>query len=85
MARIRHPPHAWVLHAIRRRAKQLIWLSPEPRGSWGLGSSDMPLYAPVCHRAEFVRDLTQLGQFAETLFPGVGGDTHVPHHGAAGR
>ncbi len=81
----RHPPQAWVLHAIRRRAKQLIWLSPEPRGSWGLGSSDMPLYAPVCHRAEFVRDLAQLGQFAETLFPGVGGDTHVPHHGAAGR
>jgi uncharacterized protein with von Willebrand factor type A (vWA) domain len=63
----RNPPHAWVLEEIRRRAKQLIWLSPEPRGSWGLGSSDMPLYEPICHRAEVVRNLKQLGQVTEDL------------------
>jgi uncharacterized protein len=63
----RNPPNVWALEEIRRRAKQLIWLSPEPRGSWGLGSSDMPLYEPVCHRAEVVRNLKQLGRVAEEL------------------
>ncbi len=63
----RNPPNVWALEEIRRRAKQLIWLSPEPRGSWGLGSSDMPLYEPVCHRAEVVRNVKQLGKVAEEL------------------
>jgi uncharacterized protein with von Willebrand factor type A (vWA) domain len=63
----RNPPNVAALEEIRRRAKQLIWLSPEPRGSWGLGSSDMPLYAPVCHRAEVVRNLRQLGEVADAL------------------
>ncbi len=56
------------LEEIRRRAKQLVWLSPDPRGSWGLRSSDMPLYEPVCHRAEVVRNLKQLGQVTDALF-----------------
>lgn len=64
----RNPPNVAALEEIRRRAKHLIWLSPEPRGSWGLGSSDMPLYEPVCHRAEVVRNLTQLGDVADALF-----------------
>ena len=63
----RNPPNVGALEEIRHRAKQLIWLSPEPRGSWGLGSSDMPLYGPVCHRAEVVRNLTQLGEVADAL------------------
>lgn len=64
----RNPPNVGALEEIRRRAKQLVWLSPEPRGSWGLGSSDMPLYAPVCHRTEVVRNLAQLGSVADGLF-----------------
>jgi len=64
----RNPPNVGALEEIRRRAKQLVWLSPEPRGSWGLGSSDMPLYAPVCHRTEVVRNLAQLGTVADGLF-----------------
>lgn len=63
----RNPPNVSALEEIRRRAKELIWWSPEPRGSWGLGSSDMLLYEPVCHRAEVVRNLKQLGQAAEEL------------------
>lgn len=63
----RNPPNAWVLERIRQRARQLIWLNPEPRGSWGLGSSDMPLYEPICHRVEVVRNLKQLGQVTEEL------------------
>lgn len=63
----RNPPNAWALEEIRRRAKRLIWLSPESRGSWGLGSSDMPLYEPICHHAEVVRNLKQLGKVTEDL------------------
>lgn len=60
-----NPPNAWALEEIRRRVKQLIWLSPEPRGSWGLGSSDMKLYEPICHRAEVVRNLKELEHVVE--------------------
>jgi hypothetical protein len=63
-----NPPNVWALEEVRRRAKQIIWLSPEPRGSWTLGSCDMPLYEQACHRTEVVRNLTQLGQVTETLF-----------------
>jgi len=66
----RNPPNVAALEEIRRRSKQLVWLSPEARGSWGLGSSDMPLYEPICHRAEVVRTLEQLAEVSETLFRG---------------
>ena len=66
----RNPPNVRALEEIRRRCRQLVWLSPEPRGSWGLGSSDMPLYTPVCHRTEVVRNLQQLGRVADDLVRG---------------
>ena len=70
----RNPPNVWALEEIRRRCRHLAWLSPEPRGSWGLGSSDMPLYEPVCHRTEVVRNLEQLGKIAgELIRPGAVG------------
>jgi uncharacterized protein with von Willebrand factor type A (vWA) domain len=59
-------PNAWILEEIRRRCKQLIWLTPEQRRMWKLGS-DMPTYAPICHRVEVVRNLDQLGKVAEDL------------------
>lgn len=63
----RNPPNAWILEALRRRCKQVIWLTPESRGSWQLGASDMPTYAPICHKVEVVRNLDQLGRVAENL------------------
>jgi hypothetical protein len=81
----RNPPNVWALEEIRRRAKQLIWLSPEPRGSWGLGSSDMSLYEPVCHRTEVVRNLKQLGQVTDALFRAHGTAVGVPHGSVAAR
>jgi len=63
----RNPPNAWVLEALRRRARQLIWLTPESRGTWQLAGSDMPTYAPICHRVEVVRNLDQLGEVAADL------------------
>lgn len=45
---------------ITRRARETIWLTPEPRYSWGLGSCDLPAYAALCDRVHVVRDLTGL-------------------------
>jgi uncharacterized protein with von Willebrand factor type A (vWA) domain len=63
----RRQPNSWILEELRRRCKQLIWLTPEARHSWVLGGSDMPTYAPICHRVEVVRNLDQLGRVAESL------------------
>jgi uncharacterized protein len=35
---------------ITRRVRETIWLTPEPRYSWRLGSCDLPLYAEFCDR-----------------------------------
>lgn len=49
---------------ITRRARSTIWLTPEPRYSWGLGSCDLPLYAEHCDRVEVVRNLRGLDRVA---------------------
>ena len=43
-----------------RRARETVWLTPEPRYSWGLGRCDLPLYAEHCDRVEVVRGLRGL-------------------------
>jgi uncharacterized protein with von Willebrand factor type A (vWA) domain len=45
---------------ITRRARETIWLTPEPRYSWVLGRCDLPAYAESCDRVRVVRDLTGL-------------------------
>jgi uncharacterized protein with von Willebrand factor type A (vWA) domain len=60
-------PNLEAFAEISRRAKETIWLTPEPRYSWGLGSCDLPLYAEHCQRVRVVRDLTGLTTTAEAL------------------
>jgi uncharacterized protein with von Willebrand factor type A (vWA) domain len=45
---------------LTRRARETIWLTPEPRYSWRLGACDLPGYASYCDRVYVVRDLTGL-------------------------
>ncbi|HEY9265448.1 MAG TPA: VWA domain-containing protein [Mycobacterium sp.] len=45
---------------ITRRARETVWLTPEPRYSWGLGSCDLPVYAEFCDRVRVVADLAGL-------------------------
>jgi uncharacterized protein with von Willebrand factor type A (vWA) domain len=52
---------------ITRRARETIWLTPEPRYSWGLGGCDLPLYAEYCSRVRVVRDLTGLESAAQEM------------------
>jgi len=48
-------PRIGVFEEIARRVRQVIWLTPEPRYSWALGSCDLPLYAEYCDRVQVVR------------------------------
>jgi len=62
-------PNDWVLREIRRKAKQLIWLNPESRLTWGVGDSEMPRYAPHCHVVEECRSLSQLYRVVDLIVP----------------
>ena len=52
---------------IARRAKQLIWLTPERRNVWRLGHCDLPRYAELCDRVDVVRDLDGLDRATEDI------------------
>jgi uncharacterized protein len=55
-----HDASPEVLGRIRARSRALVWLCPEPRGSWATGDSAMPRYAPQCtavHEVSCARDL----------------------------
>ena len=60
-------PNAEALEEIAQHAKQLIWITPEPKWGWSLGSCDMPLYEKICDRVEVVRTVNQLAGVAEEL------------------
>jgi uncharacterized protein with von Willebrand factor type A (vWA) domain len=53
-------PNFGAIAEIARRARELVWLTPEPRYSWSLGSCDLPGYATYCDRVHVVRDLSGL-------------------------
>ncbi len=53
-------PNLAAFQELTRRARETVWLTPEPRFSWGLGSCDLPAYAEFCDRVRVVRDLAGL-------------------------
>jgi len=60
-------PNVEALEEIAQHAKQAIWITPEPKWGWSLGSCDMLLYEKVCDRVEVVRTVDQLAGVAEEL------------------
>ena len=60
-------PRLDVFEEISRRARSTIWLTPEPRYSWSLGSCDLPLYAEFCQRVQVVRNLHGLENVSTQL------------------
>ncbi|MDB4968457.1 MAG: carbon monoxide dehydrogenase protein [Myxococcales bacterium] len=62
-----NPPEAWALSAIKEKARRLLWLNPEPPGSWAFGDSAMRDYEPYCDRVETVANLAQLAKVVDTL------------------
>ena len=62
-----NPPNEGALEEIAYHARDVIWLTPEPKWGWSLGSCDMALYEPHCKRVEVVTSIEQLGRIAEDL------------------
>ena len=60
-------PHEWVLRDVQARAKQVIWLNPESKLTWGFGDSEMDRYLPFCDLVEECRNLNQLYRVIDHL------------------
>jgi uncharacterized protein with von Willebrand factor type A (vWA) domain len=60
-------PNLEAFAEITRCARETIWLTPEPRYSWGLGGCDLPDYAEYYTRVRVVRDLTGLETAAQEM------------------
>ncbi len=60
-------PHDWVLKDVQQRAKQVIWLNPENKMTWGFGDSEMDRYAAYCTLVEECRNLNQLYHVIDRL------------------
>jgi uncharacterized protein with von Willebrand factor type A (vWA) domain len=58
-----HAAQAWTLGEMRKRARRLYWLDPEPRGYWDTGDSIISDYAPYCDGVYECRNLRQLQKF----------------------
>ena len=62
-----HASQAWVLDDLRRRARAVYWLNPEPQSYWNSGDSIVAAYAPHCNAVVECRTLRQLEKFVGTL------------------
>lgn len=64
------PPRADIVAEMARRGREVLWLNPEARGSWGFGDSAMWDYVPVVDEAVEVRNVKQLNNFVNKLVLG---------------
>ena len=55
------------LKMLGRRARRLVWLTPEYPAQWGTGDSDMLLYQPCCDDIFQVRNLAQLTEAIDQM------------------
>ena len=58
-----HAAQAWTLAEIRKRARKLYWLDPEPKGYWDTGDSIISEYGQHCDGVFECRNLRQLQRF----------------------
>ncbi len=62
-----HSTEAWALEELRKRARHLYWLNPEPRSYWDTGDSVVSAYGVHCDGVFECRNLKQLERFVEQL------------------
>ena len=56
-----------ILQEISKRARQVIWLNPEPRTHWRAGDAEMRAYAPYCTMVEECNSLNHLERVVNQL------------------
>jgi uncharacterized protein len=64
-----NPANVWALEDLKRKARRLVWISTEPKSSWGFGDSEMLQYAKACHQVVTVQTLADLEAVAAQLVP----------------
>ena len=62
-----HASQAWVVQEVRKKARQVYWLNPEPKSYWNTGDSIVGEYAGHTDGAYECRNLRQLEAFVEKL------------------
>jgi uncharacterized protein with von Willebrand factor type A (vWA) domain len=62
-----HAANAWVLGELRRRARRVWWLDPEPRSYWDTGDSIVSEYGAFCDGVFECRNLRQLEAFVSQI------------------
>jgi len=62
-----HAAESWTVKEMRKKARALYWLNPEPRSYWDTGDSIVGEYSPHCDGTFEVRNLRQLEAFVENL------------------
>ncbi len=61
-------PRLDLVRELQRRAKKLVWFTPENQQLWGSGDSDMNHYADACDEVYLVRNLGQLASAIDHIF-----------------
>jgi uncharacterized protein with von Willebrand factor type A (vWA) domain len=62
-----HASQSWIIHEMRKKARHVYWLNPEPRSYWDTGDSILTEYATHCDGAYECRNLKQLEKFVDIL------------------
>jgi uncharacterized protein len=62
-----HASQAWVIKEIRRKARHVYWLNPEPKSYWNTGDSILNEYGVHADGVYECRNLRQLERFVEQL------------------
>ena len=62
-----HAAQSWIIQEMKRTAKQVFWLNPEPGSYWDTGDSIVSEYAQYCDGLFEVRNLRQLETFIEAV------------------
>ncbi|MEM7092344.1 MAG: VWA domain-containing protein [Actinomycetota bacterium] len=62
-----HAAQSWIIQEMKRNARQVFWLNPEPGSYWDTGDSIVSEYAQHCDGLFEVRNLRQLETFVEAV------------------
>jgi uncharacterized protein with von Willebrand factor type A (vWA) domain len=62
-----HASNAWIIAEMRKKARHVYWLNPEPRSYWDTGDSIVGEYGVHCDGVYECRNLRQLERFVDVL------------------